>query len=196
MKTISKLRILTAAAALTFSAQALTITPSSQQQWSGSTPKNPAAADVSTKVGVPGLVEVYKQDVGEPETPGGFAASYDTTFSNSATDPEDALIEYVSGPSINTASPTFLLVKDGVKHDPIWYIFNLSNIETSAGSGVFTAWNGTDDLILDGFWPGNGAISHIAIYQGSSTNVPDGGATAALLGLGFLGLAAFARRRA
>jgi hypothetical protein len=47
--------------------------------------------------------------------------------------------------------------------------------------------------VLTGFWPAQGAISHVSIYTNGNARVPDGGATLLLLGIGLSGLAA-ARR--
>jgi hypothetical protein len=92
-----------------------------------------------------------------------------------ASDPQNALIDYISGPSISGFDEVYLYVKDG-NQDPAFYIFDIST------------WNGTADLDLQGFWPGNGAISHVAIYAGGTTSVPDGGATLVLLGTALAGL--------
>ena len=124
-------------------------------------------------------VEVYKQNVGGAES-GSFASSYTTTFSNTAQDPSDALIDYVGGAFITSCPNCFLLVKDG-NQTPAWYLFRL-------------AWNGTDDIVLDNFWPAQGAISHVALYAApGTTTVPDGGSMSMLLGLGLMGLAGVRR---
>ena len=171
-----------AVAALTSLAHALVITPSSGtlnvSRWEGGQTAQPQIdAAIAPLLGT--STEVYKQNVGGSEE-GSLAGSYTTTFSNSPADPADALIDYISGPIVN---PTrYLLVKDG-NQDPAWYLFNLSTL----------GWNGTEDLVLTGFWPQQGAISHVSLYGGPGTGVPDGGATVALLGLG-LTVLAFARR--
>ena len=125
----------------------------------------------------------YKKDVGGSEE-GPFASSYSTAFFNSPSDPEDATISFVSGAKI-TAQEIYLLVKDG-NHAPYAYFFNISS------------WDGAASIVLNDFWVGKGAISHVSIYKrGTATppvsNVPDGGATLVLLGLGLCGLVA-ARR--
>jgi len=176
------------------SASALTITPETTPRWTGTDPINPDASEIAGIVGYSGtLFELYKQDVpneGEPVPPdvGSFASSYETTFSNSATDPQDATIEYVAGPSIS-GSPLYLLVKDGAAHDPVWYIFDLNSVSPPIPS---VSWNGTEILEILGFWPNQGAISHVSIY-GTSTRVPEP-FTLLLLGMGLLGLAGFGRR--
>ena len=162
------------------SASALMIIPG-DADFSGIFPVNPNAADIATIVGSETLFELYKQDVGGPES-GPFAPSYVTEFSNTPTDPEDATITYVMGMPVISGDPIYLLVKDG-NHDPIWYIFNLGL------TGL--PWNGTDTIYLQGFWPENGAISHVSIY-GPSTSVPEP-TTLLLLGLGLVGVAGIRR---
>ena len=103
-----------------------------------------------------GVTEVYKSDVsgtsGTGSDSGSFASSYNTTFSNSASDPMDALIEYVSGPTIDC--PTcYLLVKDG-NQKPAWYLLSLGD------------WDGEMSIDLQDFLPNQGAISHVTIYRG------------------------------
>ena len=159
-----------------------TITPDTTPVWIGTDNSNLNANEIEDVVGTSlNLTELYKQDVGGPES-GGFASSYVTTFSNSPSDPSDALIDYIGGSAITGFEELYLYVKDG-EHDPAFYVFDISG------------WNGTDDLVLEGFWPQGGAISHVTILGGgTSTNVPDGGATMALLGLG-LGAIGFVRRK-
>jgi hypothetical protein len=140
-------------------AHALTITPTTQQQFTtNETDAINDLAELNLDFGTnfSGVTQLYKQDVGGPES-GSLAGSYTTTFSNSPSDPEDALIDYISGPSFNCsniATPCLLIVKDG-SETPAQYLFNLSNITNISGT---TFWNGTDDLVLEGFWPDNGAI--------------------------------------
>jgi len=121
---------------------------------------------------------LYKADVAIPPVESGkFSGSYDTAFFNVPNDPEDALIQYRSGP---VADPFYLIVKDG-NQTPAWYLFDIRG------------WNGTDDLVLNGFWPEQGAISHVEMY-GSSVPTPEP-ATMLLFGAGLAGLAGIARRK-
>jgi len=165
-----KLFLITTVLALTFGANALTITTLSTPQWIGGNNANLNAAQIAAIVGISTLTEVYKQDVGGADS-GTFSSSYTTTFLNSSSDPEDALIDYISGQSISGGS-IFLYVKDG-DQQPAFYVFDISG------------WNGTEDIVLDNFWPQQGAISHIAILTGAA-RVPDSGTTVALLGVGLL----------
>jgi hypothetical protein len=109
------------------------------------------------------------------------AGSYQTTFANLPLDPAEATITYVGGPIVGPTA--FLLVKDG-SQIPAWYLYNLTAAPLS--------WNGTETIYLTGFWPNDGAISHVTLYGGGS--VPDGGITIAMLGMGFCVLE-FVRRR-
>jgi hypothetical protein len=128
-------------------------------------------------------VELYKADVGLADS-GILKDSYATTFSNTASDPQDALIKYSAG---NYVGPiAYALVKDGAQ-SPGWYLFNLTALN----------WDGKEDLSFQGFWPNQGAISHVTLYGTSASPdpapVPDGGSVAMLLGMGLMGIAA-ARR--
>lgn len=165
------------AAGITFNANALLLTPTTAT-WQGSVPKNPDANDLETITGTSAQLELaYKANVGGSEE-GSFADSYRMT---SSSDPSDAEIRYGSGPAI-TGTPIYLVVKDG-DNNPIWYVFNIST------------WNGTERIDLRDFWPNQGAISYVAIYNGSgSTSVPDAGSTLALLGAALTGVG-FLRRK-
>jgi len=123
--------------------------------------------------------EIYKSNVGEDEEGDG-APYYDTTYFNSPSDPSDALIEWVVGQTKIVAS--HLVVKDGFQ-SPGWYLFDIS------------AWDGMEDIKLTGFWPQQGAISHISIY-GSLTAVPEPTSIGLfLLGMGCVTGGSFIRRR-
>src|SRR3990167_595989 len=129
------------------------------------------------------LVLYYKADVDPATEEGSFQTSYSTSFANTSTDPEDALIEYISGASISCPE-CYLAIKDG-DQNPSYYFYNLSS------------WNGTDDISMTDFWPQQGAISHVSIWGrddsggggGGGGNAPEPGSLA-LGGLALLGGAA------
>lgn len=181
MKNSIKILLGLALAVVGFQAQALLLTGLSETDCnadpncyygpSGSPANQPSTADIEALVGVSPLLDLYKQDVGGGES-GSLAGSYETTFSNTALDPEDGLIRYVGGDSV-ACPECFLLVKDGASA-PNWYVFDIGY------------WNGTDDIVLQDFWVGQGAISNVSIF-GTATNVPEPG-TLALLACGLLGL--------
>ncbi len=96
---------------------------------------------------------------------------------------QDSTISFTGGAAIS-CGVCYLVIKDG-NHNSSYHFFDLA----AAG------WDGIEEIIMTGFWPGNGAISHVAIW--GSTNersVPEPG-TLALLGLGLAGFAASRRRR-
>ena len=191
MKTLYKTFLAIALGMFSLQAQALVLDPAVDCTaadlgvtcWTTDVNSNLDAAAVATLIGYGDtLTELYKQDVDftapDDGESGLFASSYQTTFSNTSTDPANALIEYLSGDFI-ICGDCFLLIKDG-SQTPAQYVFDISN------------WNGTDDLDMTNFWPGNGAISHVAIYGGPST-VPEPGMVG-LLAIGLLGVVV-ARRR-
>lgn len=170
-------------------AQAVIITPATNVKWTTNTTSNLTAAEVAAIVGYGGsLTEIYKMNVGDGADSGSFASSYSTQFLNSSTDPEDAKITYVAGQTPITGSPLYLLVKDG-NQTPAQYIFDLNNLDLDNNPATAAySWNGLDELYMQDFWPNQGAISHVSIYRGTGTSVPDGGATIALMGLALVGL--------
>lgn len=124
--------------------------------------------------------ELYKSEVGGGDS-GPFATPYTTTYSNTSSDPSNALVEY-NGDGDPITDAEWLFVKDG-NNEPVWYLFDISS------------WDGMVDIVLTGFWPNGGAISHLSIYGGDdTTRVPEPG-TLALLGLGLLGLGVNRRNR-
>jgi len=187
MKNSIKILIGLALSVIASQAQALLITPAdidgvactNTTCWSDVSPTNPDAADVSDIVGVADLVSLYKAEVGTPDNPavveeGPFASSYDTTFSNAIFDPADALISYVAGSDSISCPECFLLVKGAAAHTPIWYIFDIRS------------WDGLVDIDITGFWPDQGAISHVTIF-GKVADVPEPGMIG-LLSIGLLGM--------
>lgn len=129
----------------------------------------------------PSVTELYKQNVGEGTDSGAFAPYYQTAFQNTPTDPSGFTITWVgSGSNYISTVPVYLLVKDG-NQDPAWYLFDISN------------WGGQDLITGTNFWPNQGAVSHIALYGGATTTVPDGGSMVTLLGMALLGVAGLRR---
>ena len=171
--------VLCALVAFATQANALSIMPSTTPKYTG-TENNmrDILAAIAVWPGVDLSMLLYKSNVGGGEE-GPLAGSYRTTYSNTQSDPSNALIEYTGGPSIG-GDEIWLLIKDG-KHDPAWYLFDLDELD----------WDGISDLILSNFWPGNGAISNVSLY-GTPVSEP---ATMLLLGAGLLGIALFGRRR-
>ena len=167
---------------MAFNAQALLLSPGSEFTNEIFYPayNNPNAADVSAIVGS-SVDLLYKDNHGGiEEGMANFMAAYDTTYSNTASDPSDALISYTGG---DIMSADWLVVKDG-NNAPSWYLFDISS------------WDGLADIQLTGFWPAQGAISHISVFgNGTDIRVPEP-ATLALFGMGLLGLAFASRKRA
>jgi hypothetical protein len=161
-------------------AQALFITPSDCDDFGGSiecdTGNDPSNSELVSYIEMNfGVIELYKENTpdnaGDPDDESGpFADSYDTTFANSETDPEDATVTYTGTGGDSISCPEcWLLVKDG-NHDPAWYLFNIVN------------WDGEEIIELRDFWPEGtgddgkplgGAISYVSIFGGPpGTNVP------------------------
>ncbi len=177
---------------------ALAITPSSgvlnSTRWEGN--ENGQAAIDTVLDGIVTDItdhELYKANVGDEDNPatveeGPLAPNYATTFANPPLDPAEATITHTGGAFVGPTA--YLLVKGGAPPtvSPHWYFYNLTAL----------GWNGTETLELSGFWPNQGAISHVTLYGGRGTSVPDGGSSVALLGavlLGFAPLRRFLARR-
>jgi hypothetical protein len=146
------------------------------------------AAEIAALAGYTGdvLSLIYKDNVGGSEE-GSLAAVYETVFSNTATDPMDFLINYISGTPADCPE-CFLIVKDG-NQDPAQYLFDLGS------------WNGTEQIVGTGFWPAQGAISNVAVWNYSTGGGGGGGdpipepLPLAMIGIGLVGLGAYTRRK-
>lgn len=176
------------------SADTITITTTTQNQYEFDAKyNNPDADDIKTiTCANVDLCLLYKAELDKEE--GSFKTSYDTVFYNKPYDPADATITR-NGPYYISGTPLYLLVKDGVAHTPIWYLFDLLDLRDVLVNGVNKtnyAWNGKDTIELKGFWPEDGAISHVSII-GPCTAVPEP-ATLLLLGIGLVGAAGVGRR--
>lgn len=175
-------------------ASALSITPASTPVYVSSSTSALTAAQIATLVGYGGtLALAYKQDYQiDPMTSmlipeeGNAAMYYSTSFSP-AGDPDSATITW-DGPTYGIACPScYLVVKDGQVGNPKQYVFDIGS------------WNGAETINLSGFWPQQGAISFVAIYNaysmedggGSIASIPEPETYAMLLaGLGLVGFAA------
>ena len=145
--------------------------------------------DIKVLIGYAGAVTEFYRGEHPSKEEGPFAPSYTTTFSLSANDPANALIEWVNGQPWIAANPVFLHVKDGV-HTPNNYVFDISGWDGQADISLLNFWLKFDED--DGY---TGAISHITVFGAPEDSDSDDGVIpepATLLiwsALGILGLA-------
>lgn len=150
-------------------------------KWEADYP-NPSFSDIEAIVGGTDFSLLYKNDVDGNIESGSYVNLYKTTYSNTPSDPANALIEWEGTAADDPIDcpECYLLLKDGNEY-PIWYLYDIGD------------WNGKDDIDMTGFWPGTGAISHVQIV-GAPNPVPEP-ATMLLFGAGLAALAGVSRRK-
>jgi hypothetical protein len=187
MNSSLKLSIASLGAILTLqSASALNLT-SSNYAFTEASNSNLNASDVETITGEPAgsLEEVYK--VNTDASPGINETWFTFTPVFTGTDITGGTLHWTDSLPF-VGDPIYLLVKDGRQALPapnvIWDLLALG-------------WDGSEDIVLvDPIFSNAKNISHISVFtsegggRDTGTPTPDGGATALLLGVGLLGLAA------
>lgn len=142
----------------------------------------PFKTDADWLEGVVGSEEdlflLYK-DEPDGEEEGSWSHSYSTSY---GTDGDGDLTSlWIKNDGDYTFSGAlWLVVKDGRKHDPAWYVFDISS------------WDGSEDIHVDGLFPLGGSISNVQIF-GPESAIPEPG-TLALFGAALIGIG-LARRR-
>ena len=221
MKLLQTTLLVTTLLTVCFQAQAVTVSPSDCDNdpnggwncWVASTSAsnmNPGEIKI-TNTGNPailnafapwigGLEELYKANSNdEPSIPdderptpkselGSLAGSYNTVFDwDMDDDLVGAKVTYKGGNFVDCKpDECFLLVKDG-NQDPAAYLFDLALAPIN--------WDGKMDLLLRGFWPGNGSISYLALYGNESPNPVPLPAGVWLFGTALIGLVGFGKRK-
>lgn len=169
--------------------QALTVSPADCTVPNNCvTSNNPGGNDRNVfSAQLTGLDLLYKYETGSNGEDGSasLALSYETTIATeSPGDYIGATVTYQGGDIVDCSFPCYLAVKDG-NNSPARYLFDLTM------NGLF--WNGTDDLVLSDFWPGQGSISNFAIY-GTASPIPVP-ASIWLFGTALIGFVGMSRRR-
>lgn len=172
-------------------AHALSLSPG-MESWTDNAVSGLTQTSLQTLVGVTPLGMAYKMD-NNPVLESGNAAAYYTTLfisdpNNVSGDQIGATITWDGGMFISCGD-CYLIVKNG-NQAPVSYVFDIS-------SGSSNPWNGTDTINLSNFWPGQGGISYVAIWNnadnggGTIAAIPEADTYAMLLaGLGLVGFAA------
>ena len=158
--------------------------PSAPAGWTGpvdcfTDPGNDSETFISNYTGED-VTLAYKND--NPDEEGSFAGNYSTTFANTESDPEDATISWDGGGASISCGDCWLVVKDG-NQTPIWYLYDLQAL----------GWDGQTDIILTGFWPDQGAISHVDIWS-SGASVPAPGPLV-VMAIGLMGMLGMRRMK-
>lgn len=172
--------------AVSMQAMALSITPATTPVFTTNQVSALSASQVQSLVGYAGTLSlIYRRNVdNNPAEEGAAAPYYSTVFDLSPTDPSKATLTWgVGGTHVIACPDCYLVIKDG-NQTPAQYVFNLGS------------WNGQETIELSGFWPAQGAISHVAIFSsGTLAPVPEAETYALMLaGLGLVGFAVRRRR--